>query len=158
MYDQIYTLVIFPLLLLVGQTIIQTVNFITSRKINQRLDESEAKRNQAKADTDAKRAAEAQWREDMEARMQKLEQCLTTQKENMGLILKGQISQMRSDIIHKAHRYLDDLGCASTEEKNAYDEEYNEYCLLCETADIKNEFVQSLHDQVIALPGRPNDD
>ena len=88
--------------------------------------------------------------------MQKLEQCLNTQKENVDLILRGQISQMRSDIIHRTHRYLDDLGCASIEEKNAYDEEYKEYCLLCETADIKNEFVQSLHDQVMALPGRPD--
>lgn len=59
MYDQIYTLVIFPLLLLVGQTIIQTLNVITSRKINQRLSESEEKRAAAKAATDEKRAIEA---------------------------------------------------------------------------------------------------
>lgn len=90
--------------------------------------------------------------------MQKLEQCLNTQKENMNLILRGQISQMRSDIIHKTHRYLDDLGCASTEEKNAFDEEYQEYCLLCKTAKIDNDFVNNLHDQVMSLPGRSTDD
>lgn len=158
MYDQIYTLVIFPLLLLIGQTIIQTLNVITSRKINQRLSESEEKRAAAKAATDEKRAIEAKWREDMEVRMQKLEQCLTTQEKNVNLVLRGQISQMRSDVIHRTHRYLDDLGCASTEEKNAYEEEYKEYCLLCKTANVENEFVQSLHDQVMALPGRPDDD
>lgn len=59
MHDQIYTIVIFPLFLLIGQTIIQTINAITSRKINQRLDESEKKRLTAKAATEEKRAIEA---------------------------------------------------------------------------------------------------
>lgn len=63
MYDQIYTLVIFPLLLLVGQTIIQTLNVITNRKINQRMDESDRKRDEAHAEAQAKRDQEAQWRE-----------------------------------------------------------------------------------------------
>lgn len=63
MHDQIYTLVIFPLLLLIGQTIIQTLNVITNRKINQRMDENERKRDEAQAETQAKRDQEVQWRE-----------------------------------------------------------------------------------------------
>lgn len=156
MHDQIYTIVIFPLFLLIGQTIIQTINAITSRKINQRLDESEKKRLTAKAATEEKRAIEAKWREEVESRMKNFEQYFSTQNKIIDLILRGQVSQMRSDIIHKAHRYLDDLGRASAEEKNAFNEEYKEYNLICKTAEIKNNFVQSLHDQVMALPGRSN--
>lgn len=88
--------------------------------------------------------------------MKNFEQYFSTQNKIIDLILRGQVSQMRSDIIHKAHRYLDDLGRASAEEKNAFNEEYKEYNLICKTAEIKNNFVQSLHDQVMALPGRSN--
>lgn len=60
--DAVYSAVIFPLLLLVGQTLVA----LGQRKLNQRMDESEAKRNQARADTDAKREAEAQWRKSVD--------------------------------------------------------------------------------------------
>ena len=47
----VYTALIFPLLLLVGQTLVA----LGQRKISQSMDEGQAK-------TDAKRAAEAEWR------------------------------------------------------------------------------------------------
>lgn len=148
--DTVYTALVFPLLLLIGQTLVA----LGQRRLNMRMDEGEAKRNDAKADTDAKRAAEAQWRADTDQRMADFEQALVSQNKSISLVLRGQITQMRSDIIHKAHRYIDDLGCASTEEKDAFNAEYEEYCMLCEAANVENDFVDTLHQQVMALKGR----
>ena len=134
--DTVYTALVFPLLLLIGQTLVA----LGQRRLNMRMDEGEAKRNDAKADTDQ--------------RMADFERALVSQDKNIGLVLRGQITQMRSDIIHKAHRYLDDLGCASTEEKDAFNAEYEEYCMLCEAANVENDFVDMLHQQVMALKGR----
>lgn len=128
----------------IASTVIVTA--ITAQ-INAKIDEDRSK-------TDAKRKAEAEWRDSMDARLSKLEDSLAKQNDSIDLVLKGQITQMRSDIVHKAHRYLDDLKCASTDEKNSFDAEYQEYCDLCATAKVKNEFVEHLHGQVMALPGR----
>ena len=49
--DTVYTALVFPLLLLIGQALVA----VGQRKVNQRMDEGQAK-------TDAKRAAEAEWR------------------------------------------------------------------------------------------------
>lgn len=56
--DKLYTAVALPLLLLIGQVLVA----LGQRKLNMRMDEGEAKSNQAKADTDANRAAEAESR------------------------------------------------------------------------------------------------
>lgn len=69
-------------------------------------------------------------------------------------MLKSQVTQMRSDCLHRIHRYLDDLGCASTEEKDAFWAEYQEYCALCEQYGIENSFVDELAKRVMALPER----
>lgn len=148
--DTVYTALVFPLLLLVGQTLVA----LGQRRLNMRMDEGEAKRNQARADTDAKREAEAKWREDMERRMDEFEAKLAEMNDKTDATLRGQLTQMRSDTVHKAHRYLDDLGCASTDEKQAFDAEYQEYAVLCDAYGIENEFVENLHRQVMALPGR----
>ena len=149
----IYTAVLFPLLLLIGQTLVA----LGQRKISQRMDEDERKRDEAREATDAKRAAEAAWREDMERRMQTFEQQIAKQDGKIDAVLRGQLTQMRSDIVHKAHRYLDDLCCASTEEKLAFDAEYKEYAALCKAYDIENDFLVSLHEQVMTLRGRSID-
>lgn len=143
MSEQFYTALVFPLLLLIGQTLVA----LGQRKISQRMDEGQAK-------TDAKRAAEAKWREDMERRMDEFEVKLAEMNDKANATLRGQLTQMRSDTVHKAHRYLDDLGCASTDEKQAFDAEYQEYAGLCGAYGIENEFVENLHRQVMALPGR----
>lgn len=150
MTEQFYTAFVFPLLLLIGQALVA----LGQRKLNQRMDEGEAKRNQAKADTDAKRETEAKWREDVERRMDEFEAKLAEMNDKVNATLRGQLTQMRSDTVHKAHRYLDDLGCASTDEKQAFDAEYKEYAELCDAYGIENEFVDNLHRQVMALPGR----
>lgn len=79
---------------------------------------------------------------------------INNQDERMMSMLKAQCTQMRTDTLHRVHRYLDDLGCASTEEKNAFWAEYSEYCELCEKYGIKNEFVDELAKRVMALPER----
>jgi len=115
--------------------------------LNDRFKRADEKRDQARADTDAKRAAEAEWRECIEQRLDK-------QDEKIDSVLKGQCTQMRSDIVHKAHRYLDDLGMASTEEKQAFWVEYEDYQLICEQYGIENHFVDELAKRVMVLPER----
>lgn len=141
--DTVYTALVFPLLLLIGQTLVA----LGQRKISQRMDEGQAK-------TDAKRETEAKWREDIERKMDEFEAKLAEMNDKANATLRGQLTQMRSDTVHKAHRYLDDLGCASTDEKQAFDAEYQEYAGLCDAYGIENEFVENLHKQVMALPGR----
>lgn len=141
--DTVYTALVFPLLLLIGQTLVA----LGQRKLNQRMDEGERKRNQAKADTDAKRAAEAEWRDGITAR-------LDAQDERIDTILTAQTTQMRSDLIHRAHRYIDDLGCAGTEEKQSFWAEYEDYMCICDASNIVNHFIDNLAKQVMALPNR----
>lgn len=134
--DTVYTALVFPLLLLIGQTLVA----LGQRKISQRMDEGQAK-------TDAKRAAEAEWREHVVTR-------LDQQDERIDTILTAQCSQMRSDLIHRAHRYIDDLGCASTEEKQSFWTEYEDYMRICDANSIVNHFIDNLAKQVMALPNR----
>ncbi len=133
-----------------GQAIVKLGQDSLARK----MDEGERKRDEARAEAEAKRIEEAKWREDMERRMADFEKVLESMNKKMDATLKGQLTDMRTDIVHKAHRYLDDLGCASTDEKNAFDAQYKTYAQLCEENDIKNDFIRTLHEQVMALPGR----
>ena len=88
------------------------------------------------------------WREGVNKR-------LDEQDAKIDAVLKGQTTQMRSDLIHRAHRYVDDLGCASVDEKKAFWDEYEDYCAICEAYEIKNNFVDLLAKQVMELPDRP---
>lgn len=115
--------------------------------LNQRFKMADEKRDQARADTDAKRAAEAEWRECVVKRLDKHDELMDT-------ILTAQCSQMRSDIIHKCHRYLDDLGCASIEEKDALKAEHDEYSAVCAANEITNNFVEMMVQRVMELPER----
>ena len=87
------------------------------------------------------------WRAEMIAQMQ-------AQDDRIAAVLQAQCSQMRSDIIHKCHRYLDDLGRASTEEKEALNAEHQEYSAMCEANSIVNNFVDKLVERVMQLPER----
>lgn len=115
--------------------------------LNAKFKQAEEKRDAARAETDAKRKAEALWRDGVEVR-------LDQQDSKIDSVLKGQCTQMRSDIVHKAHRYLDDLGKASTEEKQAFWTEYDDYQLICEQYGIENHFVDELAKRVMELPER----
>ena len=123
------------------------ITYLTAR-INQRIADGERKRDAARAETEAERRERAEWRGRVENR-------LDGQDEKIMSMLKSQVTQMRSDVIHRTHRYLDDLGMASVEEKNAFWAEYEEYCELCEQYGIDNDFVDELAQRVMALPERP---
>lgn len=143
--------------------------------INAKIASGERKRDAARAETDAKRAAEAEWRGDVDRLMQeqgdalksvaedrvdwyawreRMVKHMETQDERINTVLQAQCTQMRSDIIHKCHRYLDDLGRASTEEKQALSAEHDEYSAMCEANDIVNNFVDKLVERVMQLPER----
>ena len=115
--------------------------------INAQVQRSQRTADERHAETEAKRAAEANWRDSVDKR-------LDSQDERIFAILKGQTTQMRSDLVHKAHRYIDDLGCASTEEKDAFHKQYEDYCAICEAHGIENSFVDGMAQQVMALPSR----
>lgn len=108
---------------------------------------ADAKRESARADTTAKREAEAAWRDSTTKRLDEQDRRIET-------ILQAQCSQMRSDIIHKCHRYLDDLGRASTEEKEALKAEHTEYAAVCRENGIVNNFVDLMVQRVMELPER----
>lgn len=116
-------------------------------KINARMASSQRTADERHAETEAKRKAEAEWRESIDRR-------LDHQDSRIEAVLKVQCSQTRSDIIHKCHRYLDDLGRASTEEKAALHAEHEEYAAMCEANAIVNNFVDRLVERVMQLPER----
>lgn len=126
-------------------------------------------------ETEEKRKADAEWREAVDKLLSEQSDALKhvaedrndwyswraeiiermdTQDDKFMSILKAQVTQMRSDTLHRIHRYLDDLGMASTEEKTAFWAEYEEYCELCAQYGIENNFVEGLARRVMALPER----
>lgn len=115
--------------------------------LNGRFKAADEKRDAARAETEAKRAAEAAWRDSVDKRMDEHDDKIMS-------MLKSQVTQMRSDLLHRAHRYIDDLGCASIEEKDAFWAEYVEYCELCEQYGIENSFVDELVQRVMSLSER----
>lgn len=121
----------------IASTVIVTA--ITAQ-INAKIDEDRSK-------TDAKRKAEAEWRDSIDARLDKQDELIDT-------ILAAQCSQMRSDLIHRAHRYIDDLGCAGTEEKQSFWAEYEDYMHICDANNVVNHFIDNLAKQVMTLPNR----
>ena len=129
----------------IASTVIVTA---LTAQIKARQDAAERKRDEAQAETEAKRRAEAEWRDGISER-------LDEQDEKIAAVLKGQTTQMRSDLVHRAHRYIDDLGCAGLEEKDAFWAEYEDYCEICRQHGIKNSFVDRLAQQVMELPDRP---
>jgi len=69
----------------------------------------------------------------------------------IGIINESLICVMRGDLIHKAHRYVDDKGYASIEEKESWHEEWVQYQSICP----RNGFIDALAEQVMALPEHP---
>ena len=129
-------IVVLPLMLLAGQ-----------RWLNGKFD-SAARKEQEKAENQKIRhEEEREWRESVSDRLDDLEGKTT-------LLLSANVANTRADLIHKGHRYIDDLGKASTEEKESFHKQYEDYCTFCEAAGIENEFIEDLVKQVMALPNR----
>lgn len=110
---------------------------------------------QINAHTKRREQREDEEREERAAWREKVVDRLDEQDEKMHAVLDAQCTQMRSDITHKIHRYMDDLHCASTEEKQSLYTEYEVYCDICEKHGIENHFVEQLINQVMNLPDRP---
>lgn len=153
-------------------TIIITFATASINSHMKRHDEIAAERH---AETEEKRKADAKWRdevdkllseqseelrrvandrEDWYAWRAEIVRLIDKQDERTVAVLKGQCTQMRSDLIHRAHRYLDDLGRASTDEKEAFNAEYKDYCAICDAYGIENNFINELAKRVMALPER----
>ena len=141
--SQIYTALVFPLILLVGQAIVA----LGQRKISQRMDDGQAK-------TDAKRKAEAEWRESIDKRLTDMEDKLDELEAKQNRSISQQAVQIRADIVHKCHRYLDDLGRASSEEKETLNDAYEKYSEFCEDLEMENDFIDLLVQRVMELPER----
>ena len=115
--------------------------------INAQVQKSQRVADERHEETEAKRAAEAKWQDSVMTR-------LDNQDDKINSVLEAQCTQMRSDLIHRAHRYIDDLGCASVEEKEAFYAEYEDYQRICEAHEIVNHFIDELAEKVMALPNR----
>jgi hypothetical protein len=165
----------------IGMDILQLIHWDTvitglmSASIIWLIKRGERKRDAAREEAEANRMAEASWRADVdrllakqggslddfsdersmwEAWRSEMLRRLDDQDEKIDLIVVAQATTMRSDIIHKCHRYLDDLGCASVDEKQALDTQYKEYERFCAKNGIENHFVEDLVKQISHLPNR----
>lgn len=122
--------------------------------INAHLQRSQKLADERHAETEAKRKAEAEWRSAIAERLDGIDNRLDDIEEKQSRSISQQASQTRSDIVHKCHRYLDDLGRASTEEKEALADEHKQYSEFCDDLGIDNNFIDELVARVMELPER----
>ena len=115
--------------------------------INAQVKRHELIAEERHSETEAKRKAEAEWQASVIGRLDEQDRRIET-------VLSLQCSQTRSDILHKCHRYLDDIGKASTEEKEALKAEHKDYADICKANGIENEFIDLLVQRVMDLPER----
>lgn len=122
--------------------------------LNSQFKRMDVKRDAAQVQTDAKRKVEAEWRDSIDQRLSELAKGISDVDDKTNRSIAVQAAQIRSDIIHKCHRYLDDLGRASTEEKGALSDEHRQYTQFCADLDVENNFIDALVDRVMHLPER----
>lgn len=103
--------------------------------------------NESKKDREREEAERREWRKGVDARLEK-------QEKVMNSVLNLSCSNSRGDIVHKCHRYLDDLHCASHEEKQALKAQNEDYELVCKENKIQNDYVRQLVQRVMELPER----
>lgn len=115
--------------------------------LNRRFKRSDEKHEKERKKAVDDQAKDNEWKSEIIKR-------LDSQDKKIDDLLDSQCSQIRSDIIHKAHRYLDDMGCASVEEKNSLFAEYEDYLVLCEQTNTQNHFIDKMIDRIVSLPER----
>lgn len=103
--------------------------------------------SESKKDKEREDAERKAWRKGVDERLDR-------QEKVMDSMLNLSCSNSRGDIVHKCHRYLDDLGCASHEEKQALWAQHADYELVCKENGIENDFVRQLVQRVMELPER----
>ena len=132
----------------------------SKREADRRYELREQERNEEKRwreSVDERLLSQAEWNEDRSnwySWRERIEKEFSEQNQRTMAILELQCSQMRSDLIHRAHRYIDDLGCASMEEKDVYWAQYEDYLKMCDASEIENHFIDRLATQVMNLPTR----
>ena len=104
--------------------------------------------------TEEKRSKELEWRDSVDVKLEELAKGINDVDDKTRRSIAVQAAQIRSDIIHKCHRYLDDLGRASTEEKEALSDEHEQYARFCADLDVENNFIDALVERVMNLPER----
>lgn len=134
--NNVFLQIVFPLAVIAGQAWI-TASF----------KRYEGKRDEEKAEKDKRHALEAEWRADIDRRMKDHDEMLK-------LLMAAWATTMRSDLIHRAHRYCDDLQCASVEEKEAFHAQWEDYNKFCVANGIENHFIDNLMIAVMNLPTR----
>lgn len=103
----------------IASTIIVTA---ATASINAKLASGEKKRDEARAETDAKRAKEAEWRESVTEHMRR-------QDENMGLMTSSLQSTMRATLIHNAEKYFS-RGSITPEEHASWCDMHDRYSAM----------------------------
>ena len=136
-----------PYIQQVVTTISSVVVVVATAIVNQRMKERDRVLDERHEETEKERQRRDSWREGMSSRVGRLETVLD-------VILELQLSQMRSDLVHRAHRYVDDRGAASTEEKDVFWQQYQDYIRLCDAHGKDNNFIDRLAQQVMDLPTR----
>ena len=110
-----------------------------------RMEANEKRRDETHAENERRRELERVWRE-------KVDQKFDDQDSKIDAILSAQCTQMRSDLIHRAHHYVSVVGCATVDEKDSFHAEWKEYQALCKAYNIENSFIDNIVKQVMALP------
>lgn len=90
--------------------------------LNQRFKRADEKRDDARKSTEAKRAAEAEWRESVTNHMQK-------QDEHMALMTSSLQSTMRATLIHNAEKYFT-RGSITPEEQASWCDMHDRYSAM----------------------------
>lgn len=103
--------------------------------------------SESRKDAERSQQERNEWRAGVDAK-------LASQDAKIDTLLDLSCSQSRSDVVHKCHRYLDDLGCASSEEKQALWAQHEDYKRVCDANGIENHFVEQLVKRVMELPER----
>lgn len=115
--------------------------------INRWIEQSKKDAKAEQERQEQERAERREWRASVDKR-------LAEQDKKIDTLLDLSCADTRSDIVHKCHRYLDDLGCASTEEKDALSAQHDDYKRICDANGIENHFIEQLVQRVMELPER----
>lgn len=110
--------------------------------------------SESKKDREREEAERKEWRRGVDKALEELNDKMADVDNKVDRSIASQAAQLRSDIVHKCHRYLDDLGRASIEEKQALADEHRQYSKFCEDLGIDNNFIDEMVARVMDLPER----
>lgn len=113
--------------------------------LNGRFKAADEKRDQARAETDAKRAAEAEWRGRIESSVADLKRDVMQSKD-------AQQSTMRQSLIHSYEKYVT-RGWLTTEELSAWLDMHDKYSAMG-----FNGLIDTYRERIVQLEIRPLDE